>query len=147
MGLNSIFVFLERGIARGPPGLPGPPGPAGAAASGFTTATIDYSALIRSNFTKPSQSQCQFDGIKDVTSVLSSPSQIQSSAHGSAPLCNRVLPVFLVYLVLPDLRVHLGSLQLCTGPEVAATAWRTFSVICKVSYARGLMVYFHFLLI
>lgn len=45
-----LLSSSERGIARGPPGPPGPPGPAGAAVSGFTTATIDYSALMRSNF-------------------------------------------------------------------------------------------------
>lgn len=48
-----------RGIARGPPGPPGPPGPSGpsgpsgssgAGGAGFTTATIDYYALSRSNF-------------------------------------------------------------------------------------------------
>lgn len=42
--------FSDRGIARGPPGPPGPAGPAGAGVSGFTTATIDYSALMRSNY-------------------------------------------------------------------------------------------------
>lgn len=46
-----LLPFSERGIARGPPGPPGPPGPAGAAVSGFATATIDYSALMRSNST------------------------------------------------------------------------------------------------
>lgn len=50
--LNFLVLFIsERGIARGPPGPPGPqgpPGPSGSGGSGFTTATIDYSALMRS---------------------------------------------------------------------------------------------------
>lgn len=47
-----FFLFSDRGIARGPPGLPGPPGPRGppgsGASHGYATATIDYSALMRS---------------------------------------------------------------------------------------------------
>lgn len=49
--LIGFMLFIERGIARGPPGPRGPPGvagPPGPAGSGFTTATIDYSALIKS---------------------------------------------------------------------------------------------------
>lgn len=57
--LLSIYS-LERGIARGlpgppgpsgPPGLPGPQGPPGmpgSRSSGFSSGSIDYSALIRS---------------------------------------------------------------------------------------------------
>lgn len=36
------------------------------------------------------------------------------------------------YLVLQDHRGRQESLQLCMGREVAATAWRTSSVTCKV---------------
>lgn len=44
-------LFSDRGIARGLPGPPGPPGPAGpsgGSSSGYATATIDYTALMRS---------------------------------------------------------------------------------------------------
>lgn len=47
----NVLLFTERGIAHGPPGprgLPGPPGPSGGGTSGYTTATIDYSALMSS---------------------------------------------------------------------------------------------------
>lgn len=47
----TLMAFTERGIARGPPGPRGPPGlpgPSGSGGSGFATATIDYSALMKS---------------------------------------------------------------------------------------------------
>lgn len=52
-----LLTFSDRGMSRGPPGPPGPvgpvgpAGPAGSAVSGgqgYTTATIDYTALMRS---------------------------------------------------------------------------------------------------
>uniref|UniRef100_A0AAV2JIN7 Uncharacterized protein n=1 Tax=Knipowitschia caucasica TaxID=637954 RepID=A0AAV2JIN7_KNICA len=44
-----IKIITERGLGRGPPGPPGPAGPPGPGSSGFTTATIDYSALMRNS--------------------------------------------------------------------------------------------------
>lgn len=44
-----LFVlFSERGISAGQPGQPGPRGPPGPPGPGFSSATIDYSALMRS---------------------------------------------------------------------------------------------------
>lgn len=146
MWTNSVKLpslsFSERGIARGPPGPPGPPGPSGAGVSGFTTATIDYSALVRSNATssdRPSVSLTTMKNHSLIICPLSSPSQIQTSAHGSALPYSRVLLVPLVsqgYLVLQDLRDRQVSLQLCTGLEAVATAWRTSSVTCKVGQIK-----------
>lgn len=59
--ISNVSIYsVERGIGRGPPGPPGPsgpqgpPGPQGPAgvpgsrSSGFSSGSIDYSALIRS---------------------------------------------------------------------------------------------------
>lgn len=49
--MNFIGFFLDRGIARGPPGPPGPagpPGPTSARGTGYSSITIDYSALMKS---------------------------------------------------------------------------------------------------
>lgn len=140
--------FLERGIARGPPGPPGPPGPSGAGVSGFSTATIDYTALIRSNATSSDRPSVSLTTMKSHSLIIcppSSPSQIQNSAHGSALPYSRVLLVLLVsqgYLVLQDLRDRQESLQLCTGQEAVATAWRTSSVTCKVSQIKRMSLMF-----
>lgn len=140
--------FLDRGIARGPPGPPGPPGPSGAGVTGFSTATIDYSALIRSNATSSDRPSVSLTTVKSHSLIIcppSSPSQIQNSAPGSALPYSRVLLVLLVsqaYLVLQELRDRQESLQPCTGQEPVATAWRTSSVTCKVSRIKRMSLMF-----
>lgn len=51
-----------------------------------------------------------------------------------------VLPVSQGYLALLGLRGRQESLPLCMVWEVVATAWRTFSVTCRVSLTERMNV-------
>ena len=119
-----LLSFSDRGIARGLPGPPGPPGPAGpsgGSSSGYATATIDYTALMRSKLLDFFHQQIFFPLQQQWNFVP------YASSSSYLPLLRSRIPL------MDELFSKTGCSWCCGSPRAAWPSWSsgtTGSLLC-----------------